>query len=50
MKIKLILAASEFDPLKKNEPFMPLSLPLLAATAPEHDYIFIKTEYRVEIE
>lgn len=41
MKIKLILAASEFDPLKKNEPFMPLSLPLLAATAPEHDYIFI---------
>ena len=41
MKIKLILAASEFDPLKKNEPFMPLSLPLLAATAPEHDYTLI---------
>lgn len=41
MKIKLILAASEFDPLKKNEPFMPLSLPLLAATAPLHDYTLI---------
>lgn len=41
MKIKLILAASEFDPLKKNEPFMPLSLPLLAATAPEHEYTLI---------
>jgi len=41
MKIKLILAASEFDPLKKNEPFMPLSLPLIAATVPDHDYTLI---------
>lgn len=41
MKIMLILAASDTDPLKKNDPFMPLSLPLLAASAPEHDYIFV---------
>jgi len=41
MKITLILAASPKDPLKKTDPFMPLSLPLLAASAPEHDYTFV---------
>lgn len=41
MKIMLILAASENDPLKKTDPFMPLSLPLLAGAAPEHDYVFV---------
>ncbi len=41
MKIKLILAASLNDPLRKNDPFMPLSLPILAGTAPCHDYTFI---------
>jgi radical SAM superfamily enzyme YgiQ (UPF0313 family) len=41
MKITLILAAAPDDPLKKNDPFMPLSLPLLAAAAPEHEYHFV---------
>ncbi|OHD64162.1 MAG: hypothetical protein A2176_00795 [Spirochaetes bacterium RBG_13_51_14] len=41
MKIKLILAASTNDPLRKNDPFMPLSLPILAGCAPGHDYTFI---------
>lgn len=41
MKIKLILAASREDPLRKNDPFMPLSLPILAGTAPQHDYTFV---------
>jgi radical SAM superfamily enzyme YgiQ (UPF0313 family) len=38
MKILLILSAPPDDPLRDHEPFMPLSLPLLAATAPGHDY------------
>jgi radical SAM superfamily enzyme YgiQ (UPF0313 family) len=41
MKIKLILAASPTDPLRRNDPFMPLSLPILAGAAPEHDYTFV---------
>jgi radical SAM superfamily enzyme YgiQ (UPF0313 family) len=41
MKIALILAASDKDPLIKLEPFMPLSLPLLAGSAPEHQYDFV---------
>jgi radical SAM superfamily enzyme YgiQ (UPF0313 family) len=41
MKIKLILAASKTDPLRKNDPFMPLALPILAGLAPEHEYIFV---------
>ena len=41
MRIKLILAASKNDALAGLEPFMPLSLPLLAAAAPKHDYRFI---------
>jgi len=41
MKIALILATAKNDPLIKREPFMPLSLPLLAAAAPMHEYIFI---------
>ena len=38
MRILLVLAASRTDPLRRNDPFMPLSLPLLAAAAPGHDY------------
>jgi radical SAM superfamily enzyme YgiQ (UPF0313 family) len=41
MKILLILASAPNDPLKKNDPFMPLSLPILAASSPEHDYTFV---------
>lgn len=41
MRILLVLAASPGDPLRKNDPFMPLSLPLLAAAAPEHEYLFV---------
>ena len=41
MKITLILAAGANDPLKKTDPFMPLSLPLLAGAAPDHDYTFV---------
>ena len=41
MKILLILAAADNDPLRKNDPFMPLSLPLLAGSAPNHEYTFI---------
>jgi len=41
MKIKLILSASPNDPLRKQDPFMPLSLPLLAGAAPEHEYKLI---------
>jgi radical SAM superfamily enzyme YgiQ (UPF0313 family) len=41
MKITLVLAAAPNDPLRKNDPFMPLSLPLLAASAPDHDYTFV---------
>lgn len=41
MKITLILAASLTDPLRKNDPFMPLSLPILAGACPGHDYTFV---------
>ena len=41
MKIKLIMAAAETDPLHNNNPFMPISLPLLAAAAPGHDYTIV---------
>lgn len=41
MKIKLIIAASESEPIYKHNPLMPLSLPLLAAYAPEHEYSII---------
>ncbi len=41
MKIKLVLAAALDDPLRRNDPFMPLSLPMLAGSAPEHDYTFV---------
>ncbi len=39
--IKLILSADEQDPLRKKDPFMPLSLAILASVAPEHNYEFI---------
>jgi len=38
MRIKLILAADKNDPLRKKNPFKPLSLSLLAGAAPEHKY------------
>ncbi len=41
MKIKLILAADWNDPLRKNNPFKPLSLLLLTASAPDHEYELI---------
>lgn len=41
MKIKLILAADHDDPLKEMNPFMPLSLAILAGSAPDHDYELI---------
>lgn len=41
MRITLILAAAEDDPLRTNDPFMPLSLPLVAGAAPDHDYTFV---------
>jgi radical SAM superfamily enzyme YgiQ (UPF0313 family) len=41
MRIKLILAADPTDPLRRNDPFMPLSLPILAGSAPGHDYTFV---------
>ncbi|OQX73425.1 MAG: hypothetical protein B6D61_12570 [Bacteroidetes bacterium 4484_249] len=40
MQIKLILSAIENDPLRKKDPFMPLSLAILAGSAPEHSYKF----------
>ena len=49
MKIKLILASSKTDPLRKNDPFMPLSLPLLAALAPGHDYSTVDMLWEDEI-
>lgn len=39
--ITLILAAAAHDPLIKKEPFMPLSLPILASVAPDHNYTLI---------
>ena len=41
MRIKLILAADPKDPMRKKNPFKPLSLSLLAGVAPEHDYELI---------
>lgn len=41
MNITLILAADKNDPLIKKDPFMPLSLPILASVAPEHNYTLI---------
>ncbi len=41
MKILLILASGDSDPLKNLDPFMPLIFPILASVAPEHNYTFI---------
>ncbi len=41
MNILLIVAANSWDPLRKQDPFMPLSLPILASCAPKHDYTFV---------
>lgn len=38
LNIKLILSADEHEPLRKKDPFMPLSLPILASVAPDHNY------------
>ena len=39
--ITLILAAEKNDPLRKKDPFTPLSLAIIAGSAPEHRYEFI---------
>jgi len=49
MKITLILAASKTDPLRKNDPFMPLALPLLAACAPDHEYTLVDLLYDKDV-
>lgn len=41
LNIKLILSADENDPLRMKDPFMPLSLAILASVAPDHNYEFI---------
>lgn len=41
MHIVLTLAANSDDPLYGRNPIMPLSLPLLAASAPGHRYTFV---------
>jgi len=41
MKITLILAADFNDPLRNKNPFKPLSLLLLEASAPYHEYVVI---------
>ncbi|MCD4730626.1 MAG: B12-binding domain-containing radical SAM protein [Bacteroidales bacterium] len=41
MNITLIISAEKNDPLRKKDPFMPLSLAIIAGTAPEHTYEFI---------
>ncbi len=35
------MAAAESEPMHNNNPFMPLSLPLLAASAPDNEYTII---------
>jgi radical SAM superfamily enzyme YgiQ (UPF0313 family) len=40
LNIKLILSADEDDPLRRKDPFMPLSLAILASVAPGHNYTF----------
>jgi radical SAM superfamily enzyme YgiQ (UPF0313 family) len=50
MKIRLILTASRTDPLRRSDPFMPLSLPILAATAPGHAYEFIDMLWEDEVD
>jgi radical SAM superfamily enzyme YgiQ (UPF0313 family) len=40
LNIKLILSADEHDSLRRKDPFMPLSLAILASVAPEHNYSF----------
>jgi len=41
LNIKLILSAGEDDPLRRKDPFMPVSLAILASVAPEHHYHFV---------
>jgi len=38
VRITLVMAAARNDPLRKNDPFMPLAPALLAGAAPGHDY------------
>lgn len=35
------MSSDRHEPMHNNNPFMPISLPLLAATAPEHNYTII---------
>lgn len=41
MIIKLILCSHKDDPMRMNDPFMPLSLAILAGAAPDHEYIMV---------
>lgn len=41
LNITLIMASDLYEPMHTNNPFMPMSLPLLAAAAPEHNYTII---------
>ena len=41
LNISLILASDDKDPLRRRDPFQPLSLPILASLAPEHNYTLI---------
>jgi len=56
MRIRLILAAGDNDPMRGNNPFKPLSLTLLAGAAPGHAYDLIDMlhtpdiDYNVEVD
>jgi radical SAM superfamily enzyme YgiQ (UPF0313 family) len=50
MKIKLILCAHKNDPMKKNDPFMPLSLAILAGAAPKHEYSVVDMLWEEKID
>jgi len=49
MRIRLILAAGDNDPVRGNNPFKPLSLTLLAGAAPGHDYDLVDMLSETEI-
>ncbi len=41
LRIKLINAAFQGESMQGKHPFMPLSLPVIAGSAPQHDYTFV---------
>lgn len=50
MRILLVLACSRTDHLRRKNPFMPLSLPLLAAVAPGHEYTLVDLFWDDEVD